>query len=264
MRFSNIILFGTISLGLISLSTLANAQSQPQSQPLPLGQPVEIISDDATTKTKRRIKRVVEAVPYWVDVEQLRVRDNPVAGDVVGMLRLGQKIKAYDTFENWIRVSKTDAKEQWVNADFLTHDQLTWARFDNNGTRRRNIGFTRNTAANDISLKRIKIPNDKNAKVYAASLKKIASNNRVIVTRQNFRSGPYFEKRLVACNSENNATHFQLLGEGYNYIMMEKDIRSQNIDLNSIQPRVNLTEENVSEKSAAIANFSCKISRLDR
>ena len=262
MRFSNIILFGTISLSLVSLSMSANAQSQPQ--PQPLGQPVEIISDDAATKTKPRIKRVVEAVPYWVDVEQLRIRDNPVAGDVVGMLRLGQKIKAYDTFENWIRVSKADAEEQWVNADFLTHDQVTWARFDNSGTRRRNLGFTRNTAANDISLKRIKIPSDKSAKVYAASLKKVASNNRVIVTRQNFRSGPYFEKRLVSCNSDNDATHFQLLGEGYNYIMMEKDIRSYNIDLNSLQPRVDLTGENVSKKSAAIANFSCKTSRLDR
>ena len=32
MRFSNIILFGTLSLSLVSLSTLANAQSQPKSQ----------------------------------------------------------------------------------------------------------------------------------------------------------------------------------------------------------------------------------------
>jgi len=253
------ILFSTaLSISLTTVSLPAWSQSQP------LGQPIEIIDNTATPKIKRRIKRVVEPVPYWVDTEQLRIRDNPVAGDVVGILRLGEKIKAYDTFENWIRVSKAGAKEQWVNANFLTHDQVTWARFDNNRTRRRNLGFSRNTAANDISLKRIKIPNNKNMKVYAASIKKTANDNRIIVTRQNFQSGAYFEKRLVSCNGENEATHFQLLGEGYNYIMMKKDIRTQNIDLNSIQPRVDLSEGNISEKSAAIANFSCKNSRLDR
>jgi len=257
MRHRLIICSASLSLSLLAVAMPASAQS------VPLGQPVEIIDSEAKPTTKRRINRIVEAVPYWVDVEQLRIRDNPVAGDVVGMLRLGEKIKAYDTFENWIRVSKPDAQQQWVNAKFLTHDQVTWARFDNNNTRRRNLGFTRNTAANDISLKRIKVPSDKNAKVYAANIKTIANNNRIIVTRQNFRSGPYFEKRLVSCNSENNATHFQLLGEGYNYIMMEKDIRSQNIDLNSIQPRVDLTGDNINDKSTAIANFSCKTSNLD-
>ena len=257
MRNRLVIFSAVLSFSVLASPHTVWAQSQP------LGQPVEIVDNSTPPQTKRRIKRVVEAVPYWVDVEQLRIRDNPVAGDVVGMLRLGEKIKAYDTFENWIRVSKPDAKEQWVNAKFLTSDQATWARFDNNGTRRRNLGFTSNTAANDISLKRIKIPDDKSAKVFAASIKEASNNNRVIVTRQNFRSGPYFEKRLVSCDSESNATHFQLLGEGYNYIMMEKDIRAQNIDINVAKPRVDIASENVSVKSAAIANFSCKNSRLD-
>lgn len=213
-------------------------------------------------ETTRRIIRNVEPIPYWVEADQLRIRDNPVAGDVVGLLKLGQKIKAYDTFENWIRVSKLDAKERWVNANFLTSEQVTWARFDNN-TRRRNIGFSRNTAANDITLKRIKIAGDKDAKVYAASLKKTANNNRIIVTRQNFRSGPYFEKRFVSCGPNNNAKRFQLLGEGYNYIMMEKDIRAQTIDVNSAEPRVDISSGDVSAKSIAIANFSCKTSSLN-
>lgn len=255
MRLVHTIIPAALSISLLALSETALAQSAP------IGQPVEIIDEAAKPKITRRINRVVEPVPYWVDVEQLRIRDNPVAGDVVGMLRLGEKIKAYETFENWVRVSKPDAKAQWVNAKFLTHDQVTWARFDNN-TRRRNIGFSRNTAANDISLKRIKIPGDKSARVYAASIKKLANNNRVIVTRQNFRSGPYFEKRLVACGQENKATHFQLLGEGYNYVMMEKDIRSQNIDMNRVQPRVDLSSEDVNEKSAAIAAFSCESAEL--
>ena len=255
MRHRFILFTAALSLSFTALPLQAWSQSQP------LAQPIEII-DDTTPKAKRRIKRVVEAVPYWVDVEQLSIRDTPVAGDVIGMLRLGQKIKAYDTFENWIRVSKAEAKEQWVNADFLTHDQVTWARFDNKVTRRRNLGFTRNTAANDISLKRIKIPSDKSAKVYAANIKKMANDNRIIVTRQNFRTGPYFEKRLVSCDANKAATHFQLLGEGYNYIMMEKDIRSENIDVNSAQPRVDISAGDVSAKSIAIANFSCKTSGL--
>jgi len=256
MQHRFILLSAAISFSVTALPLPAWSQSEP------LGQAVEIIDKTAKPETKRRIKRVVEPVPYWVDVEQLRIRDNPVAGDVVGMLRLGQKIKAYDIFENWIRVSKADAKPQWVNAKFLTYDQVTWARFDNK-TRRRNLGFTRNTAANDIALKRIKVTGDKSLKVYAASLKTTKNDNRIIVTRQNFRSGPYFEKRLVSCNAENEATHFQLLGEGYNYIMMEKDIRGQAIDVDSDQPRVDLAGDNISAKSAAIAKFSCENSSIE-
>jgi len=44
---------------------------------------------------KKRVVRVVEAIPMWVDAEKLRVRDNPYAGDVVGMLQLGQKVTEY-------------------------------------------------------------------------------------------------------------------------------------------------------------------------
>ena len=35
---------------------------------------------------KKRVVRVVEAIPMWVDAEKLRIRDNPYAGDVIGML----------------------------------------------------------------------------------------------------------------------------------------------------------------------------------
>ena len=256
MRYNLILSSAAISLCFAIFSPPAAAQSQP------LAQPIENTDGATKTQTKRRIVRNIEPVPYWVDAEQLRIRDNPVAGDVVGMLKLGEKIKAYDTFENWVRVSKSGAQEQWVNAKFLTSDQVTWARFDRNNTRRRNIGFSRNTAANDVSLKRIKVPGNNDAKVYAASLKKTSGSNRIIVTRQNFRSGPYFEKRLVSCDVNKNATRFQLLGEGYNYIMMEKDVRSEGIDVNSAQPRVDLLAGDVSEKSIAIANFSCKSSGL--
>ena len=63
-------------------------------QDRPIETPIEI-TNNAPLK-KSRIIRNVEPVPYWVDADQLRIRDNPVAGDVIGMLELGQKIKAYE------------------------------------------------------------------------------------------------------------------------------------------------------------------------
>lgn len=225
-------------------------------QTAPLGEPVEIISSAEITPKKRRIIRKVEPIPYWVDTGQLRIRDNPVAGDVNGMLKLGQKIKGYETFENWLRISKVGAPEQWVNADYLTNQQVTWARFDN--VTRRRPGFNRSNTVDDVSLKRIKVPDNKSVKVYAASIKKTGNNNRVIVTRQNFPSGPHFEKRLVACDGDKKAQRVQLLGEGYNYMMMEKDIRGKDVDVNSDVPRRRVEESDFSATTLAIANFSCK------
>ena len=248
-------LISALTTAIISITAIPYSASAQSAEPL------STAAETSERPKTRRIIKKIDPIPYWVDADQLRVRDNPVAGDVIGMLKLGEKVKAYDVFENWIRVSKSGSTEQWVNSNFLTNNQVTWARF-NDDTRRRNIGFSRNTAANDVTLKRIKVKGDKDARVYAASLKRTENDNRVIVTRQNFRSGPYFEKRLVACDDAKTATHFQLLGEGYNYIMMEKDIRAQTIDINAEKPRVDVTEEGVSPKSVAIANFSCKVSDL--
>ena len=219
-------------------------------------QPIELENNAVPSTARRNVVRQIDPIPYWVEAEQLPVRDNPVAGDVSGILKLGQKVKAYSRFENWLRISKTGAPEKWVNADYLTTDQLTWARFDNK--RRRSAGFSRNNTVDDVSLKRIKISADKDANVYAASIKTTENNNRIIVTRQNFRSGAYFEKRLVACDETGTATHFQLLGEGINYIMMEKDIRAQNVDINSDMPRTDISKETVTPKTIAIVNFSCR------
>jgi len=72
---------------------------------------------DTTSPTRnvirQPIKRDVQPVEYWVESSALNLRDNPVAGKVVGNLSYGQKILAYDQYENWIRVSKLDEKQQW-------------------------------------------------------------------------------------------------------------------------------------------------------
>jgi len=216
-------------------------------------QPVEITSN--STLKKSRIIRKVEPVPYWVDSDQLRIRDNPVAGDVIGMLELGQKIKAYEEFENWVRISKTSVNAKWVNTDYLTNTAITWARYGNNTTRRiqRRAGL-----GEDVSLKRIKVKEDKSARIYAASVRESANGNRVIVTRQNFRAGPYFEKRFVAC-SDNTATHVQMLGEGYTYMMMENDVRSDTIDVNQATPTLSISDADaLSPVTIAVANYSCE------
>lgn len=213
--------------------------------------PVEITN---TAPQKRKIIRKVEPVPYWVDADQLRIRDNPVAGDVIGMLELGQKIKAYEQFENWVRITKNTTNAKWINTDYLTNTPITWARYGNNSVRRtqRRAGL-----GEDVNLTRIKVKGSKSSRIYAASVKESANGNRVIVTRQNFRSGPYFEKRLVACSAA-EATHVQMIGEGYTYMMMENDVRGLTVDINTATPKLAITAEEVlSPATIAVANFSC-------
>ncbi len=248
MNYSPVFLAASLVVSTALIAMPATAQTATTAQPVEL-------SNQETPRSTRRIVREVEPINYWVDADRLPVRDNPVAGDVSGMLKLGQKVKAYDRFENWLRISKSGSAEKWVNANYLTTDQLTWARFDNK--RRRSAGFSRSNSVDDVSLKRIKIPSDKDARVYAASIKATANNNRVIVTRQNFRAGPYFEKRLVSCAENGIASRFQLLGEGHSYMMMEKDIRAQGVDVNTASPRTDIADGSITPKTVAIANYSC-------
>jgi len=237
----------------IMMGVAISAPFSATAQDAPLNEAVEIITNAPLKKSK--IIRKVEPVPYWVEADQLRIRDNPVAGDVIGMLELGQKVKAYEQFENWIRISKNERTAKWINIDYLTNTAITWARFGNTTKRR---GLRRAGLGEDVSLKRIKVSGDKSARIYAASVRESANGNRVIVTRQNFRAGPYFEKRLVAC-AEKSATHMQILGEGYTYMMMENDIRGTNIDVNTASPSLAIEEsEDLSPSSIAIANYSCK------
>jgi len=204
---------------------------------------------------KRRIVRNVEPIPYWVDADKLRVRDNPVAGDVVGMLELGKKVRAYQTFENWIRISPANKPEQWVNSKFISSQQISYANF-NSGRRTARRGFVTNGAPDDVNLKRIKVKDRKGGRVFAASVTEAPNLNRVVVTKTEFRVGPYFEKRLVACEG-NAATHIQLIGEGYTYLMMEYDKRSETVNVNTDQPSQALSSD-TSPLVAAIAGFACK------
>ena len=107
----------------IYVSVLISSPQLLHAQDIAVSEPVEIISTQPLKKSK--VIRNVEPVPYWVDAEQLSIRDNPVAGDVIGMLELGQKIKAYEQFENWIRITKNTANSKWVNVEYLTNTPVT-------------------------------------------------------------------------------------------------------------------------------------------
>jgi len=204
---------------------------------------------------KRRIVRNVEPVAYWVESDKLRVRNNPVAGDVVGMLELGQKIKSYQIFENWVRISPKNKSEQWVNSEFISNQQVTYANF-NSGRRTARKGFVTNGAPDDVNLKRIKAKNYDGGRVFAASVKQTSSDARIVVTKTEFRAGPYFEKRRISCDGK-AATHAQLIGEGYTYLMMEYDKRSEAIISNPDQSTHALSDE-TSPMTSAIANYACK------
>lgn len=201
-------------------------------------------------QAQSRIKRVVEPVSYWVESPKLRIRDNPVAGDVVGLLDKGQKIKGYETLDGWVRISKEGAAERWVNADYVTQNQLTNANYSFNGRMKR-PGFGAAQVPDDVTLTRIKAGD---AKLFAASIRALPTGNRVIVTRQDFRAGPYFEKRLVSC-AGGAPQAYQLLGEGYNYRMMEADPR--NDALRNAAPRLPITGGKASFIDVAIAMQAC-------
>jgi len=235
--------FSCLSLTLSLLAIPATAQDDT---------PIETLNSPETQK--KRVVRVVEAIPLWVDAQKLRVRDNPYAGDVVGMLEMGQKVKIYDIADNWIRISANGKPSKWVNRDFLSKTRVSWSNYEF-GSRSRS---TLNSPL-DVELKRIKIKELKHMKIYAANIKPLSSNGHVIITRHDFRSGPYYEKRLVLCNGK-SATHVTMLGEGYNYSMMEQDPRNARISTPA-NPNYKI-DANTTRLNAGIAKFTCKVKDL--
>lgn len=206
------------------------------------------------TKPKKRMVRVVEAVPLWVDAERLVVRDNPYAGEPVGMLQMGQKVKIMEVADNWIRISSNGKPPKWVNSDFMSKTRVTWSNYEFGSSSRK----LRNTAF-DLDLQRIKIKGNKDIKIYAAHIKSDADGRRIVITHHDFRSGPYYEKRVVHCAGE-KASHVRMLGEGYNYRMMEQDDRASAIS-EPISAKHAIDAE-TSALNQAIAEFTCEAKNI--
>ncbi len=243
MHIPHIILMGTMTL---LMATPSLAQTPPQA--------------DTLQRPKRKIIRKVEPIPYWVDADQLSIRDNPVAGNVVGMLELGNKVKAYETFENWVRISQDTRKPRWLNTKYLTNTPVTWTNYNSKSKRKR---FSRaNAATSDVTLKKIKVKDGSQTRLYAASLRNIGPGQKLIVTKQNFRSGPYFMKHRIDCAEDLTPNQIEFLGEGFNYVMMERQARLRADRLKTVStdtslPRQATAPNTASPVSVAIGDFAC-------
>ena len=209
----------------------------------------------------RKVKRVTEAVPYWVESEQLRVRDNPYAGNVIGMLKIGQKVKITRVIDTWGLISGEGEPEKWVNRSFLSASPVTWAsyKFDSRGSR--NLGRDRFGGDQfDTKVKRIKVKGLKDVRVFAADIKRLSGDKKLVISRLDYRAGPYYEKHLVQCSDE-TATHVKILGEGYTVMMMEADPRQQRIGA-AMADTDKLENEAISKAAKAIAEFTCETDKL--
>jgi len=215
----------------------------------------------APTQVKKRVVRIVEPVPYWVEADQLRVRDNPYAGDVVGMLEIGQKIRVRQTIDDWVRISAKGKPERWVNRKFLSRSPVTWANYSLNSQRARKFGADRfGSARSDIKKKRIKIKGVKDLKVYATDIKRLAAGKKLVISRHEFRAGPYYEKRIVQC-AEDTASHVRILGEGYTVMMMEADPRHAGLGT-PMADDDQVENEALSTVDKVIASFTCETEKL--
>ncbi len=215
----------------------------------------------APTTSTRKVVRIVEPIPYWVEEDQLRVRDNPYAGDVIGMLKFGQKIQVRQTVDDWLLISAADKPERWVNRNFVSSTPVTWASYKVGSHATRGLGNTRfYNGVDDATKKRVKVKGVKDVKVYAANIKRLGSNKKLVISRHDSSAGAYFEKRLVQCEGE-AATHVKILGEGYTVMMMEADPRKERIgapmlDMDQVQ------NEDVSLIDSALASFTCETDKL--
>lgn len=188
--------------------------------------------------------RNVQPVAYWVDAKSLRVRDNPVAGKIVGSLDYGQKIMAYAQYENWIRVTKDVTKNKWVNSDFLSSSRLSWASYNRNTP----------TRSSDVIAVRIKDPVNPKNRIFGVRLKTADAGNRLITTRQNTEQGVFYQNHFVSCD-EQLAIGTRLIGEGNSFLLAQYDVRS--LDHNIYDPAQ--IEDKVRDRAEnAISAFACK------
>lgn len=196
------------------------------------------------TVIQKRIKRDVQPVAYWVESTSLNLRDNPVAGKVVGNLSYGQKVLAYAQYENWIRVSKLDAKQQWVNSDFLSNSSLSWASYSRPSA----------ALAADFNPVRIKDPEDRKKRMFGVRLKKSETGNALITTQVQSAQGIYFQNRFVSCKNQ-KAIGVRLIGEGSTFLRAQNDVRNLGMDIYAAEKI-----ENKANNSAefAISSFACK------
>ena len=202
----------------------------------------ETVSEQATRSS--RLTRQVQPVPYWVDAASLRLRDNPVSGKIIGNLDYGQKILAYSQYENWVRVSKPEAKDQWVNSDFLSNSRLSWANYNRNTPSR----------TSDVIAVRIKDPDNRKTRIFGVRLKTADTGNVLITTRENTAQGTFYQNRFISCENQ-QAKGVRIIGEGDNFLSAQNDIRNLRLDI--YEPE-QINDAATSSAESAISAFACK------
>lgn len=201
-------------------------------------------SQIVSAQDNNQLKREVQPIPYWVDTSSLRKRDNPVAGKVVGTLDYGQKILAYSSYENWVRISKPEEKQVWVNSDFLSNSRLSWASYNQ----------SRPTRSSDVIAVRIKNPDNRKDRVFAVRLKTAETGNAIITTREATSKGNFFQNHFVSCNDQ-RPSGVRLIGEGHDFLGAQNDVRNLNLDIYDVK-QINDKASNSIE--TAISGFACK------
>jgi len=190
------------------------------------------------------IKKDVQPIAYWIESSSLSLRDNPVAGNVVGNLDYGQKVLGYDQYENWVRISEPGTKEKWVNSDFLSNSRLTFTSY----------GRSLSSSKSDINLVRIKDPDNRKNRTFGVRLKKSESGNALITTQKQTEKGTYYQNRFVSCKKD-QAVGVRLIGEGSTFLRAQNDVRNLGMDI--------FSEEQIDDKAnnsaeSAISSFACK------
>ena len=224
---------------LLILGVSAETASAQIADDLSLADEVEAVQ----STTNRRIKRKVEPVHYWIDVETLPLRDNPVAGRIVGKLGYGQQVLAYSQYENWVQVSKPGEKQQWVNSDFLSNSRLSWASYRPGGS----------TRSSDVITVRIKDPEDRKTRIFGVRLKTAETGNALITTYQDTGQGRFYQNRFVSCENQ-RPVGARLVGEGYSFLDAQNDVRGVQLDIYGEK----IDDQIYGSLDGAITAFACK------
>ena len=207
---------------------------------------IPAVTESNSTQTVRplRRKRVVQPVEYWVESSSLNLRDNPVAGNIVGTIEYGQKVFAYSQYENWVQISKSAEKGRWVNSDFLSNSPLSW------------VSYTRNrpTLASDITSVRIKDPENKKKRIFGVRLKTADTGNVLITTKEETSQGSYFQNRFVSCDGK-AVVGMRLVGEGSSFLSAQNDFRNQSYN---IYESDTVKDDAATSEDRVISKFACK------
>ena len=200
--------------------------------------------------SERPVERVVDPIPYWVDVSKLRIREDPFAGKALGSLEWGKQVAVYEQLDNWMRISPPGKNEQWINGDYVSDKRLTWTTYNVNARRNATL------SVNDIDISRVKYKGE-DARIYAFNKLALSPEKRMVDTRHDLDTGSYYKRYVVQCTGHASASHSRLVGEGYTYVKMYEDPRNLNRLEDFDDSHAIGGSNNISEGQKAIAKFAC-------